>query len=227
MPMKQVSFVDGVLMQSLKDNHFIFLLVVLNFLLTPLITSLLGLSGSIITVINFSLLILAGSVLAQGRNTKAFGFIFGSITMLAIWLEYGMDHLEEVHVIRMISSLILFIWLFWILIVEFINAKRINGQMISGAIAGYVILGIVGGVLFEILEYHMSESIGIQSNLSGYSFYYFSFVSLTTVGYGDITPLTPQAQSLAVVLSIIGQFYLTLGVAIFVGKYLNQSQKDV
>ena len=208
---------------SWRDNHFLFLLVVVNFILTPLITSMLSLDGAVMTVLNFSLLIIAGCVLAHRKRARIFGLVFGAITLIAVWVEFGMHHLEQIHVTRMVSSLVLFVWLFWILVAKFIDAKRINGQMISGAISGYVILGIIGGVLFEILEYHMSESIAVGTDISGYSFYYFSFVSLTTVGYGDITPLTPQAQSLAVVLSIIGQFYLTLGVAIFVGKYLNQN----
>lgn len=50
----------------------------------------------------------------------------------------------------------------------------------------------------------------------------FSFISITTVGYGDITPMTPPAQSLTMVLNIIGQFYLAIVIAVFVGKYINE-----
>ena len=50
---------------------------------------------------------------------------------------------------------------------------------------------------------------------------YWATVTCTTVGYGDITPLTAPSQSLTLVLNIIGQFYLAIVIGVFVGKYIN------
>jgi len=61
----------------------------------------------------------------------------------------------------------------------------------------------------------------LDSSYSGYIFYYFSFISVTTVGYGDVTPITSQAQSITLTMNIIGQFYLAIVIAVFVGKYIN------
>ena len=44
---------------------------------------------------------------------------------------------------------------------------------------------------------------------------------MTSVGYGDITPITAPAQSLTLVMNIIGQFYLVIVIGVFVGKYIN------
>jgi hypothetical protein len=54
---------------------------------------------------------------------------------------------------------------------------------------------------------------------------YFSFVTLSTVGYGDITPLTGPARGLAIVEGIVGQFYLAVLVARFVGLHIVHSQR--
>ncbi|MGK0391285.1 MAG: voltage-gated potassium channel [Maribacter sp.] len=51
-------------------------------------------------------------------------------------------------------------------------------------------------------------------------FTYFSFVTLTNLGYGDITPLTPPSQSMALFLAISGQLYLAIVVGILVGKFI-------
>ena len=86
-------------------------------------------------------------------------------------------------------------------------------------------MGIIGGILFEAIHFLDSNSFQLIEGYSGYSFYYFSFISITTVGYGDITPLTAPAQSLTLVLNIIGQFYLAIVIGVFVGKYINTNSK--
>ena len=86
---------------------------------------------------------------------------------------------------------------------------------------GFIYLGIIGGIIFEIMHFINPNSFQLMDGFSGYVFYYFSFISITTVGYGDITPLTPQAQSVTLVMNIIGQFYLAIVIGVFVGKYIN------
>jgi len=55
---------------------------------------------------------------------------------------------------------------------------------------------------------------------------YFSFVTLLTIGYGDIIPITQIAQKATIFVGLIGQFYLVILTAITVGKYLNQERKN-
>ena len=52
---------------------------------------------------------------------------------------------------------------------------------------------------------------------------YFSYITLTTIGYGDILPITPMARKAAILIGLIGQMYLVVITAIVVGKYINQS----
>ena len=52
---------------------------------------------------------------------------------------------------------------------------------------------------------------------------YFTFINLTTTGFGDFLPLTPLAKSLSVLISITGQLYTAIIIAMLVGKYLNKS----
>jgi len=52
---------------------------------------------------------------------------------------------------------------------------------------------------------------------------YFSYISLTTIGYGDILPITPLARKAAILIGLVGQMYLVVITAIVVGKYINQS----
>ena len=53
---------------------------------------------------------------------------------------------------------------------------------------------------------------------------YFSFVTISTLGYGDISPLTPQGQAVAIFVAISGQLYLAILMAMLVGKFLKDSE---
>jgi len=88
----------------------------------------------------------------------------------------------------------------------------------------YFLLGIAGSILFGAIYEsnnsaynHAGEAFTSQAD-----FIYFSFVTMSTLGYGDITPNVPLARSLAIFFSVAGQLYLTMIIAMLVGKFIGQ-----
>ena len=101
-----------------------------------------------------------------------------------------------------------------------IEQDAIDINVVIGAIIGYLLLGIVGGQLCLLLDTLFPHSfIHIDVDQSPYQYYYFSFISLTTVGFGDITPSNDAARSLALLISLTGQIYLTVIIALIIGKF--------
>jgi hypothetical protein len=217
--MKQQSIISWKKIMSYK--YLIALVTAFNFLLTPVHIALGHFNPSYVVVINYTLVIISSSLLASKKTAKLTSYIIGVLTLSAIWLEFTDANSKSFLICRLVFSFVLFACFSVILIRQLLKIKKVNLQFVLGPLLGFLYLGILGGILFEAINFLNPNSFQIIKGFSGFSFYYFSFISITTVGYGDITPLTAPAQSLTLVMNIIGQFYLAIVIGVFVGKYIN------
>jgi hypothetical protein len=116
-------------------------------------------------------------------------------------------------------SLLLFAYGIWGLIRTIVLEKNVNLEVILSAISGYLLLGLffsvmVGGcVEYDPTAFNFQGIPPSQGDIR-----YFSFVTLSTLGYGDITPQTPAARSLAIFIAVGGQMYMAVVIALLVGK---------
>ncbi len=108
----------------------------------------------------------------------------------------------------------------------------VGKDLIMGVISGYICLGLVGFFIFMAVEilhpgsFHSSlfaDSYTI--NQKSDSLLYYSYITLLTIGYGEIVPITTAAQKAAIFLGLVGQFYLVILTAVTVGKYINYNHK--
>ncbi len=101
---------------------------------------------------------------------------------------------------------------------------KLNNDTIFNAINGYLFLGLFGASMASVLELYNFNAFNFSSSITAAhefgKFIYYSFVTLTTVGYGDITPNSSAAKVLTIFLCTSGQLYLTVLVALIVGKYI-------
>lgn len=159
---------------------------------------------------------------------------FGYLTLFTIWL----DHFISNELTRLSAFVILIMFIIYItysMIVHVTNSNKVNSIMILNAINSYLMIGIIAAFLFATLNiiYQRYMTLPDATIFNGaadpqiHDFIYFSFVTLTTLGYGDITPAIPAARSLAIIVSIIGQLYLTILVAVLVGKYISQHKDEL
>ena len=95
--------------------------------------------------------------------------------------------------------------------------------------SGYIALGLVFFFVFSAIEIFTSGSFthvyfdkeSISANIN--SLLYFSYVTLMTLGYGDIIPLTEVARKASILCGLVGQFYLVIVTAIIIEKYIRHS----
>jgi hypothetical protein len=110
------------------------------------------------------------------------------------------------------------------------RATAISSEHIYAALSAYVLIGIFCGVFYLVLERAWPGSLGIAgesvpSDFSLTSGIYFSFVTLATLGYGDIVPKREVARGLAIVEAVAGQLYLAVMVARLVSLYVTGAGK--
>lgn len=109
--------------------------------------------------------------------------------------------------------------------------QSVGRQAIMGALCAYILIGICWTMLFINTELLQPGSFdfgphGPDPDLIKMIIllYYYSFVTLLSIGYGDITPMSHMAQSLTIMEGIIGQFYLVFFMATLVGLYIYQRE---
>lgn len=118
------------------------------------------------------------------------------------------------------------------------TAKKINMNLVYGATCIYILLGIAWAILFALIDYFVPTafsgidgSVFSQGHLDLLTFrfenlLYFSYVTLTTLGYGDIIPLAPGVKFLSIIEAITGQLYIGTVIARILGLYLTQTKKS-
>lgn len=111
----------------------------------------------------------------------------------------------------------------FVIFIDVIKARRVSADTLCGAVCVYLLLGASFGLVYYALELIQPGSFNLSGHLSvndglWAALHYYSYVTLTTVGYGDISPASSAARSVAIVEGIAGQLYLAVLVARMIGR---------
>jgi len=161
------------------------------------------------------------------------GILFVIAVILAIgqWITKVVD-LSQLENIARGLNILFFIFVAFRLIKQFVLAKKVSQIVILGSINGYLILGLVFSIMVFLLteisadsfySSTLSSHLSLETNF--HSFTYYTFITMSTVGYGDILPVTPEAQALATLIAITGQLYIAVVIAFLVGKFAGRSRE--
>ena len=123
----------------------------------------------------------------------------------------------------------------WKIIAWISRLERVTAAEISGAVAGYVLSGVFFANLYELYALYIPGAISWSGTFDTPhqfgDFVYFSFVTMTSAGYGDVTPVAPLARMTVVAQAIFGLVYMAVLVARFVSqlttnRLVEDAQKD-
>lgn len=178
----------------------------------------------------FTLLVITAA-LSMDRGRKKI-FRLAAILVVVVWIA----NFAGLEVLLTVSRTLLF--LFFVLIVfglitQIARRKQVTTRVIVESISGYLLLGVVFSLIVgvvtslqpEAFNFTLSGAEGGELASFRSDFAYYALVTYTTLGYGEIVPVTPLAKSLAMLMAITGPIYLTVIIAMLVGKFLSYSQE--
>lgn len=181
----------------------------------------------------YSLLILAGIALAREKQVYMRILIGLALLWVVTGTIYAFNPENFIAIAAAYLNLILFLGTIIRILLEYIfRARVINQDVIYAACSVYLLLGALFVPIYGTLEAITYESTGqhafSEARTGEGEFFrwqhlvYFSYVTLTTAGYGDILPLTMWARSMANFQAVIGVLYITIVMARLVGLYSSQ-----
>jgi hypothetical protein len=208
-----------------RQRRFAVLLVLQVALLAgPPILFGFGLSTNWLDVVVTALLLTAILSLSVGRFQRLFGLVLGIPTVLLMTGGYVIPGAVGAPLI-VAGHLLGAAFLFGsaaLIVNSLFDVDDLTTDSILGAICGYLLLGVGWAVLFALIESRHPGSFDFGPGFEGHEqltgilpdvFTYYSFCTLTTLGYGDVLAISPLARTLSWMEAISGQFYLAVVVA--------------
>lgn len=142
--------------------------------------------------------------------------------MLMEWSAIGFG-LPLLNAMSKILNAMFFAVIVGLFILNISRAKKVDVSVILGSLNGYLLLGILFSVLITLVVQVDPRSFSFSSDgdVEIIDSLYYGFVTISTLGYGDFLPLKPYSKSLAILITISGQLYVAIIIALLVGKYAN------
>jgi hypothetical protein len=207
-------------------NRFSFLLIsiILFLIFRPFVEDLVGI-GFLMEIFVSAILLSGIYAVSEDRVSLIFALVTGLPALFTNW-TFQFLKIPSFLLIHHICAGLFFAVATIIIVRHLISQKEITIDLIWGAVCGYFLIGFMWGDIFSLLETIQPGSfkLGQQVVPDIDSLIYFSFVTLATLGYGDIVPLTKQAQSLAIIETVMGQMYLAVNIAALVAIRISQSR---
>lgn len=176
-----------------------------------------------------SLVLVAGVyVVTRESRWKFFVSVILAIpTVVLLWTEGFMNRVP-IEVASFAFMVLFGFFTVYCILSHVMRSRKVDTNILAGAACAYLLIGISWGFLYGLLALIMPDSFlfheAFPPNMEnmGSIYNYYSFTTLTTLGYGDITPLTSRAQSLAIIEAATGVLFSAILISKLVGTYLYQ-----
>jgi len=178
-------------------------------------------------------MVLATAVMAAALNAVSYrkrSTFFWALSLVALagifgWMQaFAQSASHQSHaaylILANISGAALYIYIATLLFRVILTDDEITVDQVFAGVVIYIFIGLAWAHFYGLSEIFQNDSISGTngSNGSDTSFVYFSFVTLTTLGYGDMRPVTAMSKALVIVEAIIGVMFVAILVATLVGR---------
>ncbi len=181
----------------------------------------------------FSFILISGTLtVSKNRVFRTLVFVWGSLTLILFWAK----HLFPPHAFIFLTNGLGLFYLFLLsslILGKIFREGPTTTHRIMGAVAVYLMIGMVWSVAYYLVALWIPGAFSFQgSSASGNGeslqsqLFYFSFVTLTSIGYGDIAAVHPIARMLVILEGVVGQLFPAILIARLVSLYVQSRHKD-
>ena len=199
----------------------------------------LGAWGRAASSFVFSVLLLAAVAAASHRRLAgAIALSLWAITFLLQIVGLWYHQSDAYQFVNHVADILFLGYVTYVILRHLFDTSQVTFSTICAALCVYLLLAVLWAIVYSLVDVIDPGAFVFNAAVDGQTPsmrfgggqsvapMYYSLVTITTLGYGDIVPVSPAASILAVVEAVIGQFYLTVLVAWLVGKYIASSIKD-
>ncbi len=208
----------ALMFSSTQYKMFNFMVSIL--LLLILSAVLEGAEYGYIVINTMSSIVFFLGVYAVGRSRRAL------VTLILLGLPWFFSEWAFTKSSRTIfTSMLFFIFVTATILEHILKTEEVTTDTLYGAVCVYLLLGIMWASIYGFLEYitpgavFRGSDVGANTKLSTNELIYYSYTTLATIGYGDITSVTPVGRILSVLEAVFGQLYIAFLVARLISIY--------
>ena len=213
---------------QVRLGRFLFLLIsiLLLFVVRPFLEGYIGIK--LLLDIFFSFILFSGIYAVSQKKYHFIIALFIAFPPFALLWSLYLVESAPLNVVRNCFFILFYAYIAIIILSYIFREKEVTADLIMGAVCVYFFIGLMWALVFSVLESLQPGSFRVGQGLTTdiVNFVYYSFVTQTTLGYGDITPITAPARSLSLLEAVIGQLYLAVLIARLVGVHIAQSSHE-
>ena len=217
-------------LQNLRQSRYRFLillgLILGLFVIEPIMKRFVA--GHIfLSIFETAIVISMAYAVSNKKNYLIVGVFLAVVMLASLWITYASPN-KSITAIGMIAGALLVVLVIINLVDIVLKSTEVTREIVHVAVLLYLLIGLLWAFLYMFVEIVDSTSFNVEliyPERDFLVFQYYSFVTLTTLGFGDIVPVTGEAKSLTVLEALVGQLYLVVAIAWLVGMHVSRRSK--
>jgi len=189
-------------------------------------------AGSLVLDVLFSAMLIISTYVFSHQRKVLIAALAIAVPTLILWWSTRVVGSTPLVLSGLVFSALFFLFVVIVLLANIMKSREVNVDTIYGAMSAYLLIGVTWSFFYAMVQLSAPGAFDFgalilqldESSSHGplRLFGYYSLVTLSTLGYGDITPVTPLARSLSALEAVTGQLYMAVLIARLVGMHIAQ-----
>jgi voltage-gated potassium channel len=169
------------------------------------------------------------NAVSEGERPSLVGYLPAGLAILSLWASRLSEGSRIAMAVALGLSIVFAVYVVVKSVAYVARARKVTSEVLFGALCSYLLIGLLFVLLYAAVDLWEPGSFSLPAASSGPALFdasrfsvitYFSFVTLTTLGFGDIAPLTPLARSIVTMEALFGQLFLAVLMARIVALHI-------